>query len=227
MHNSTEQAALVDEVVRLRRRVRELEGVVHVQDSSSDGPGQESRRFDRANTNRDVDKNVIASAVDAIMVFDAETKRFEHVNEATANLYGYSQEEFLALSHGDITAEPEESSKGFQQLLKGELSRIPLRYHRKKDGTVFPVEISASKFTLGGRTMFCGVVRDISERLEQERELCDSRDRFQVMFECAPDACYVADLRGTFLDGNRAAEKAIGYKRDELIGRSFLKLGLL
>jgi len=200
---------------------------VHVQDSSSDGPGQESRRFDRANTNRDVDKNVIASAVDAIMVFDAETKRFEHVNEATANLYGYSQEEFLALSHGDITAEPEESSKGFQQLLKGELSRIPLRYHRKKDGTVFPVEISASKFTLGGRTMFCGVVRDISERLEQERELCDSRDRFQVMFECAPDACYVADLRGTFLDGNRAAEKAIGYKRDELIGRSFLKLGLL
>ncbi|GAI79292.1 unnamed protein product, partial [marine sediment metagenome] len=43
----------------------------------------------------------------------------------------------------------------------------------------------------------------------------------------APDACYINDLKGKFIDGNKAAERVIGYKREELIGSSFLKLKLL
>jgi len=52
-------------------------------------------------------------------------------------------------------------------------------------------------------------------------------ERLRVLFEQAPDACYVTDLMGTFLDANRATEQLTGYTREELLGRSFLKSDLL
>jgi PAS domain S-box-containing protein len=52
-------------------------------------------------------------------------------------------------------------------------------------------------------------------------------DRFQTIFELAPDAYYIMDFEGRFVDGNRLAEELVGYDREELIGRSFLDLDLL
>ena len=47
------------------------------------------------------------------------------------------------------------------------------------------------------------------------------------LFDYAPDAYYLSDLRGTFVDGNLEAERMLGYKREELIGKSFLAAGIL
>jgi len=47
------------------------------------------------------------------------------------------------------------------------------------------------------------------------------------LFDYAPDAYYLTDLKGAFVDGNLEAERMLGYKRDELIGKDFLRLGLL
>jgi len=47
------------------------------------------------------------------------------------------------------------------------------------------------------------------------------------LFELAPDAYYLNDLEGYFIDGNKAAEELIGYRREELIGKNFLELDLL
>jgi len=54
----------------------------------------------------------------------------------------------------------------------------------------------------------------------------DSED-LNVIFEHAPDAYFLYDLEGYFIDGNLMAEKLSGYKLEELIGKSFLKLRLL
>jgi PAS domain S-box-containing protein len=54
-----------------------------------------------------------------------------------------------------------------------------------------------------------------------------SEKKFETIFEYAPDAIYIADQKGAFIDGNKAAEILTGYKREELIGQSFLKLKLL
>jgi len=62
---------------------------------------------------------------------------------------------------------------------------------------------------------------------EQTRQLRNSEGRLGLLFEKAPDAYYLNDLKGTFIDGNEAAEKQTGYSREELIGKSFLKLKLL
>ncbi|MCJ7485671.1 MAG: PAS domain S-box protein, partial [Candidatus Aminicenantes bacterium] len=65
-------------------------------------------------------------------------------------------------------------------------------------------------------------------RAEMEAgERSGSDDLLKVLFEDAPDAYYLGDTKGTFLNGNKAAETLIGYRRDELIGKSFMDLDLL
>jgi PAS domain S-box-containing protein len=68
---------------------------------------------------------------------------------------------------------------------------------------------------------------EINERKRMEEELRSSEERLKIIFRYAPDAYYLNDAKGIFVDGNEAAEKMIGYKKEELIGKSFLKLKLL
>ncbi len=64
-------------------------------------------------------------------------------------------------------------------------------------------------------------------RIQDEEALRSSEERLKLIFENAPDAIYLVDLKGTFIDGNKTAEDLMGYKKEELIGKSFLKLKLL
>jgi len=66
-----------------------------------------------------------------------------------------------------------------------------------------------------------------SERKRAEEKLKESEERLRILFEYAPDAYYLNDLKGNFIDGNIAAETMIGYNKEELIGKSFLKLKIL
>ena len=118
---------------------------------------------------------------DAIMIFDAETLEFIDVNESALSLYGYTREEFLKLRQPAITAEPEESEASIKKTLAGKLIRIPIRYHKKKDGTIFSVEISAGTFTLKNRKVFFGVIRDITKRKLAEETLLNSEKRLHYL----------------------------------------------
>jgi len=68
---------------------------------------------------------------------------------------------------------------------------------------------------------------EISELRMVENKLRSSEERFKVLFDYAPDAYFLSDLRGTFIDGNIAAEKMLGQGKNELIGKNYLKLNLL
>ena len=125
-------------------------------------------------------RQLVSTTTDAIMLFDAETRRFLEVNKACEDLYGYNREEFLKLKHSDITAEPGKSEDSIKRTLEGKLDRIDARYHKKKDGTVFPVEISASTFQARDRRVLCGVVRDITERKQAEEALRETTDELRA-----------------------------------------------
>jgi len=60
-----------------------------------------------------------------------------------------------------------------------------------------------------------------------QNELKKSEKRFRTFFEYAPDAIYISDETGIFIDGNRAAEKLVGYKKEELIGKNYFDLEIL
>ncbi len=107
---------------------------------------------------------------DAIVVIDTGTLEHIDVNDAAVELYGYTREELLELKPADLSAEPEETYR--QINTRDGVVRIPLRYHRRKDGTVFPVEIAARFFKLGNRKLLLAAMRNISEiqKLRTERE---------------------------------------------------------
>ena len=55
----------------------------------------------------------------------------------------------------------------------------------------------------------------------------DSEELFRILFEYAPDAYFLCNTKGTFIDGNRAAEALSGYRKDEVVGKNFVKLHML
>lgn len=104
---------------------------------------------------------------DAIFLIEDDGGRILEVNRAAELLYGYSREELLAFRNTDVSAEPDETTRA---TLEG-MTSIPTRWHRKKDGTVFPVEIRATHFDWRGRRVHIAAIRDITEREATEEQL--------------------------------------------------------
>ena len=124
-------------------------------------------------------RQLFATESDAIIIFHADTGKFLDVNDAAVKLYGYSRDEFLKITIADVSAEPDATRIAIENTITGRISRIPLRYHKKKDGTRFPVEISTSTFLLHGLKVLCGAVRDITDRVRMEEELGKYRGRLE------------------------------------------------
>ncbi len=106
---------------------------------------------------------------DAIIILDADSQGVLEANEAAARLYGFSLQEFSGLRFERITAEPEKMAERIREVLAGRLSRLPRAQHRKKDGTVFPAEISFGTFSWKNRRVIIEIIRDITEREEIAR----------------------------------------------------------
>lgn len=101
---------------------------------------------------------------DAIMLVDLHTQRLLEVNRAATVLYGLNKEALLKMRFSDLVAESEKNDDSTKKLIH-ELSKGTIVFeHKKKDGTLFPVEISACAFKWKNRDTFCAIVRDISER---------------------------------------------------------------
>jgi PAS domain S-box-containing protein len=83
------------------------------------------------------------------------------------------------------------------------------------------------KFEKDEVTEVITVIKDITERKLAEEELKNSEERLRILFESAPDAIYLCDLKGNLMDGNRAAEELIGFAKEELVGKNFSDVGLL
>jgi len=114
-------------------------------------------------------RRLFEAEADAILLLDVEKDCFVDVNQAALALYGYTKEEFLSLTPWDITAEPEETAENIHYFINGQnMKMATIRYHRKKDGTLFPVEVSPSRFIMDGKTVICGIIRDVTERKNME-----------------------------------------------------------
>lgn len=106
----------------------------------------------------------------AMWVFDIETLRFLEVNDAAIRQYGYTRQEFLSMTIRDIRP-PDEVPALLEDLerARGSPHTIGLWRHRRKDGEVIDVEVSAHEFTYGGRTARLVLAHDVTARIRAER----------------------------------------------------------
>ena len=109
-------------------------------------------------------KMLFTIETDALLLVDNESYQILEANQSACTLYGYSEKELLQLKNFELSAEPEKT-KSMRENLK---ERIELRFHRKRDGTIFPVDISSTIFTLKGRSVILAAIRDITIRKRAE-----------------------------------------------------------
>jgi PAS domain S-box-containing protein len=153
---------------------------------------------------------------DAIFLVDIETLDLLDVNRAAVDLYGWTRDELLRMKATGISVETADTRATIQGHT-GTL-RIPLRHHRRKDGSVFQVEISSNLLELEGRKVLLAAIRDITERRRAEEKLRESERRYRMLFEMESDAIIVVDAETLqHLDANRAAVELYGYSREELL----------
>jgi len=119
------------------------------------------------------------------VVFDTNTQQIFDVNQAAVDLYGYSKNEWLQMRTEEVSAEQVKKRGTFGSGHKRHV--IPLRWHKKKDGTVFPVEIaSGNSYLFQGRSLVCTTLRDITERKAYEEALRQERDFVQSLIQASP-----------------------------------------
>ena len=161
---------------------------------------------------------LIDQSNDAVEVVDPETLRFLDVNETTCQQLGYTREELLSMRVSEIVEGGLNDAlvaKTHEQLREsGSVVREDI--HRRKDGSIFPVEISLRLVELDRRYIVT-FSRDISERKCAERELRESEDRYRDLVEHTEDLVCTHDLQGRLLSVNPAPARALGYEVSELL----------
>jgi PAS domain-containing protein len=86
----------------------------------------------------------------------------------------------------DVTVQHQDSDSATRKAVSKGTVYIPLRYHKKKDGTVFPVEIVGGPYTWKGKKVMFGVARDISERIQTESALLESKREYDELVAQVP-----------------------------------------
>ncbi len=159
--------------------------------------------------------------------------RMVFLNKAFSSSTGYSREELLAASPEQIQSfvHPDDREMVWARhrdriVGKAPPDRYEFRWIRK-DGSICWVEIHASQIEYQGRPAIQAAYIDITERKKAEEALRQSEERLKILFESAPDAIFLIDLKGNIVDGNKTAEKMIGYEEDELVRKNFMGAGLL
>lgn len=120
---------------------------------------------------------VLAERARDIMLFVGLDGRIVEANDAAVRAYGYTHEEMLELAIFDLRA-PTTSDITAEQIEEADSTGILFdTVHRRKDGSVFPVEVSSRGTDIAGQRVLVSIIRDITERRATEQQRAELYDR--------------------------------------------------
>ncbi|MGO9126231.1 MAG: sigma 54-interacting transcriptional regulator [Terriglobales bacterium] len=172
-------------------------------------------------------RRLLEAAPDAMVIVD-RSGRMLLVNSQTECIFGYTRQELLdqpvemlvpqasrhqhAQHRVQYQATPRPRSMGTGLDLLG----------RRKDGSMFPVDISLSPLEEPGGLVIMAAIRDVTARRQAEERLRQSEERFRLLVEDVKDyAIFMLDPTGIVMSWNEGARKVEGYTAEEIIGQHF------
>ena len=172
---------------------------------------------------------ILNNAADAIIVIDSAgvIQEFNPSAEAT---FGYQANEVVG-GKVDVLM-PDRHARDHDNHLQ--------RYHEtgekhvvdqtreveglRKDGTEFPLELHVGEAVLDAEKLFVGIVRDITDRKQQEKEIADNLSFVTTLVDSVPNPIFVKDTSGRYVKFNRAYEQAFDIRREDIVGKSVMEL---
>ncbi|MEE9212177.1 MAG: PAS domain S-box protein [Phycisphaeraceae bacterium] len=169
-------------------------------------------------------RQIVDAALDAVITIDSDGV-VTTWNSQAETIFGWSRAEAVGQTLAELIipaqhrAAHAEGLKRFLATGKGPLmnKRFEITALRR-GGEEFPVELTIAPVRLGGRYVFSGFVRDISDRKQAEQALRDSEQRYRTLVEHAPEAVVVLNAdTGHFVDANDNAVQLYGVDRATLL----------
>ncbi|MDQ5986852.1 MAG: hypothetical protein CSYNP_02585 [Syntrophus sp. SKADARSKE-3] len=164
---------------------------------------------------------ITQDASDVIVMMD-EHWRLAEVNESALQTYGYTREEMIGMN---ISVLRDASS---QAAIEQEIERLDKKgrhtyetLHRRKDGSIIDVEVSASKLIIEGKPFFLETVRDISIRKRVEEALRESEEKFRTIFENSSAAMAIIEKDTTISMVNKEYLKIGLFEEKDVVGKSW------
>ena len=185
---------------------------------------QVKQRTDELNNSRERIRAVIDTVVDGIVTIDA-MGIVQSFNPAAEKIFGYPADEVIDRNINMLMPAPytkEHDGYLHHYLSTGEKKVIGIGREvkgKRKDGSIFPMELSVNEMKINEERMFTGIVRDISERKQGELELQTVTAIRQAILDGANYAIITTDTEGLIQTFNRAAEFMLGYSAEEIVGK--------
>lgn len=167
--------------------------------------------------------DLLKQARDIVLLIDPEMRVVE-ANEAALAAYGYTSGEILSLRSHDLRAPDAIATlaRDWEDSRRPEGVLVDT-VHRRKDGSTFPVELSARVIEIDGKPYRQCFVRDITARKQAEAQKRESEAKFRAVVEFSPEGIFI-QTGGRFEYANAEALRIFGYSRTgELIGQPVIE----
>jgi PAS domain S-box-containing protein len=205
---------LLAEIARLRQRLAVLERDQAAPRQGDVAESQESEHRFRV---------IFENAVDGMALADVQTWVFQEANEAFARMLGVSPDQVKGMRVQDIHL-PEDMPHIQKELAKQVNQRSSLSANarmKRRDGSLFFADINSIPIWLDGQQFLLGIFRDVTDRINAQRELEESRTRYRDLMENMSDIIYSTDRDGTLTSISQAAKRILGFDREEIQGTPY------
>jgi PAS domain S-box-containing protein len=179
------------------------------------------------NAEKEFVDDILNSSMDTVFVFNPENGRAVRWNNQFKQVSGYSDQEIASIKAPDSYYNEEDLKRAAEATknvietgtIKVEMSLIT------KDGRSIPYEYTGTTIeNSSGEILIVSVGRDMSERRIVEQRIKDSELKFRDLYEEAPIAYFSIAPDKSILRVNKAAERLLGYSKDDFLKMKVLKL---
>ncbi|RMG46508.1 MAG: PAS domain S-box protein [Acidobacteria bacterium] len=175
-------------------------------------------------------RNLVEASPEIIFTLDPARGVITSLNPAFERELGYSREDWLGMPV-EALMHPDDRSAMAETIRRAVRERVPVLCEarwRAASGAYAVFEFNIAVHTrAGGEAHILGVARDITERKRAEETRRVLEEKYVKAFRASPDAISLSTLEeGRYLEVNEGFLQVSGYRREEVIGRTALELGI-
>jgi len=171
-------------------------------------------------------RQLLDQSRDAVFIVDAASSRILDVNETACQCLQFTREELLRRSVLDLQTDLPDLAAWTAHIQEVRAQGQLLKEYegRRRDGSVFPIEVSIRYVTVAEQAFLVTILRDITARKQSEAALRESEAKYRALVETTDTGCLILDQQGRVVDANAEYVRLSGHRElREIIGHSVLE----